>query len=139
MHPRSTQRLGRQHQVEICMPCSCKVMLFPGEQRELGDIEKTVSATVSAVEERLGVMMGVPLPTQAERIMEAKRLEMIGVRERMKRTRKLPKAVRKVWQAAVDSRLVAVACSPAASVLHAHTTLSIPLAVALPDVGGRVK
>jgi hypothetical protein len=114
-------------------------MLFPGEQRELGDIEKTVSATVSAVEERLGVMMGVPLPTQAERIMEAKRLEMIGVRERMKRTRKLPKAVRKVWQAAVDSRLVAVACSPAASVLHAHTTLSIPLAVALPDVGGRVK
>lgn len=62
----------------------------------MGDIEKTISATVSAVEDRLGVMLGVPIPTQAERIMEAKRLEMIGVRERMKRTKKLPKEVRKV-------------------------------------------
>ena len=105
----------------------------------MGDIEKTVSATVSAVEERLGVMMGVPLPTQAERIMEAKRLEMIGVRERMKRTRKLPKSVRKVCQAAVDRCLVDAASSPAASELHAHMTLSTSLAVALPDVGGRMK
>jgi hypothetical protein len=80
-------------------------------QRDVDDFEKTIAATVSAVEERLGVMLGVPLPTQAERIMEAKRLEMIGVRERVKRTRKLPREVRKVCTTLF--LLIVLAVSPA--------------------------
>jgi len=54
----------------------------PSEQDE------TVRQTVAEVEERLAVMLGVPVPTVAERVMEGKRLSMIGDQERQARINK---------------------------------------------------
>ena len=40
--------------------------------------DQAVQQTVAGIEERLAAMLGVPIPSKAERIMENKRLEMIG-------------------------------------------------------------
>ena len=62
---------------------------------ELSDIDVTIQSIVSSMEERLAVMLGVPIPTQAERIVEGKRLDMIGFHERWKRAGKTPSSQKK--------------------------------------------
>lgn len=57
---------------------------------ELNDTDVIIQSIVSSMEERFAVMLGVPIPTQAERIIEGKRLDMIGFHERAKRAGKLP-------------------------------------------------
>lgn len=49
------------------------------------DQEKLVKEVVKEIEKRLSVYTGVPVPTSAELIMEAKRLEVIGVKGRVRR------------------------------------------------------
>ena len=52
--------------------------VLPSHEKEVSEHDQAVQQTVAEIEERLAVMLGVPIPTQAERLMENKRLEMIG-------------------------------------------------------------
>lgn len=56
-----------------------------GPEELPGEMEETVRLSVLRIEERLSAMLGVPVPTQGERLMENKRLHTIGEVERMKR------------------------------------------------------
>ena len=50
----------------------------PWHRKEVPEHDQAVQQTVAEIEERLAAMLGVPIPTKAERLMENKRLEMIG-------------------------------------------------------------
>jgi len=49
----------------------------PWHKKEVSENDQAVWKTVTEIEERLAVMLGVPIPTKAERLMESKRLEKI--------------------------------------------------------------
>lgn len=67
------------------------------EPEELsGEMEETVRLSVSGIEERLSAMLGVAAPTQAERLMENKRLNTIGEVERQKRVGKVASKKKKL-------------------------------------------
>ena len=84
--------------------------MLPDTAKEPGELtaelEEAVKLSVSGMEERLSAMLGVAAPTQAERLMENKRLNTIGEVERKKRVGKVASKKKKLVRSPTAGRSI---------------------------------